>query len=429
MKFPVFRARALRRPLALAAIGVLAAGCSLDLTNPNEPPETEVITTADGIITLAIGLQAQYADNINILVRAPALVTDEWGTRPLALQSDVSLVTGAVDPTFISVSDPFTAAYRIARTANILVENAPNVGLSSQFQAGITATARLFKAMALGHLTTQYEQLPANAGTAVLPLPRGDVRDSVIALLEQARADLQPYTDAQLEPFRTRVLEGSFDLRNTIDAMLARYYLFDGRYAEAAQASARVNPAVVSRLVYPNPGQNPIFNYSVTAQYTGARRSFVRGAQAGDQRVAYWANPATGFTGSPDSVFAFTRFGTRNADYPVYLPDEMRLIRAEVAARANNLPLARAIIDSVRTRPAVSASEPAALLPALSDTVDTQTEYLRQILVERRYELFSQGVRWEDLRRLSAVAPTQPSVQFLPYPQSECDRNPADPCD
>src|SRR3954451_16785043 len=180
MMKPTWRPRGARTHFLAAALACAAlAGCSLDLTNPNAPSEEKVIGSVDGIITLAVGLQSQYADNLNLFLRAPALVTDEWGTRPIALAADVSLVTGTPDPTFGVVSDPFAAGYRIARTADILIANAPQVGLGAGLQAGSLAHARLFKAMALGQLSLQYAQLPANATQGALPLPRTQVMDSV----------------------------------------------------------------------------------------------------------------------------------------------------------------------------------------------------------------------------------------------------------
>ncbi|HEU4883801.1 MAG TPA: RagB/SusD family nutrient uptake outer membrane protein [Longimicrobium sp.] len=415
---------------AALLLAAAAAGCSLDLTNPNAPPEEEVITTVDGMITLAVGLQSQYAENVNIFLRAPSLVTDEWGTRPIALPADVSLVTGSPDPSFGVVSDPFAAGYRIARTANILIDNAPQVELGTGLRAGITSLSRLMKAMALGNLYMQYEQLPANAGNAALPQPRAEVLDSVIALLEAARADVLNVPDADLAGFRTRVLGTGFDLRNTIDAMLARYYLLDGRYQPAIDAAGRVNLGVLSVLAYPNPGANPIYNYSAVSRYTGTRKVFFAQAEAGDQRPAYWALRTAGSTGTPDSVFDFRKYGARNDAYPLYLPDEMRLIQAEAYTRLGNFAAARTRINEVRTQ-AVGGGldEPRAALPALDvAALDTEAELLTQILYERRYELYAQGLRWEDLRRLSAYTSIHPSMPFLPYPQSECDRNPADPC-
>jgi starch-binding outer membrane protein, SusD/RagB family len=430
MQKPTWRPRGARTHAVAAALVCAAlAGCSLDLTNPNAPSEEQVISSVDGIITLGVGLQSQYADNINLFVRAPALVTDEWGTRPIALAADVSLVTGTPDPTFGVVSDPFAAGYRIARTADILIANAPTVDLGPGLQAGILSMARLFKAMALGQMALQYEQLPANAGVGALPLPRAQVLDSAIALLEAARVDLTGISDADLSGFRTRVLGTGFDLRNTIDAMLARYYLFRGKNAEALAAAQRVNLNVLSVLAYPNPGLNPIYNYSAVSRYTGARKVLFTEADPLDKRPAYWALRTAGSPGTPDSVFDFRKYGARNDPYPVYLPDEMRLIMAEVYVRQGNFPAARTLINAVHTQTASSVDEPLAGMPAIPDaSLATEAQLMTQILYERRYELYAQALRWEDLRRLVAYTPKRPSIQFLPYPQSECDVNPANPC-
>ena len=427
-----FRSPAVRG-LARGAAAVLAAlalpACDLDLTNPNAPSEEQVVTTSEGVITLAVGLQSQYADNVNAFVRAPALVTDEWGTRPIALAADVSLVTGTVDPSFGVVSEQFTAAYRIARTANILQQSAPNVGLGKGLQTGIVSLSKLFKAMALGNLVQQYERLPADADPAALPLPRAEVLDTVITLLESARADLATVTDAELSGFNSRVLGTGFSLRNTVDAMLARYYLMDGRYQQAADAAGRVNRGVLSVLPYPNPGINPIYNYSVVSRYTGTRRSFFTEAEPADQRPNFWANRAAGVAGVPDSVFDFRQYGGRNDPFPVYLPDEMRLIQAEAFAQLGQLAAARDLVNAVRTSPASVPGDPVAGLAVLpAEALDTKEEILAQVLYERRYELYAQGLRWEDLRRLAAYTAKRPSIAFLPYPQGECDRNPARPC-
>lgn len=422
-------APALRGGAALALALALPA-CDLDLTNPNGPPEEQVVSTPEGVVALAVGLQNQYAENLNIFLRAPSLVTDEWGTRPIALAADVSLVTGTVDPAFGVVSDPFAAAYRIARTSNILQANAGNVGLDAGTQTGIVALAKLFKAMALGNLYTQYERLPADVDSLAAPLPRAQVLDTVITLLESARADLATVTDAGLAGFNTSVQGTGFRLRPTVDAMLARYYLFDGRYQEAIDAANRVPRNVVSELRYVDPVINPIYNYSVVLRYTGTRKSFFTEAAPGDQRPAFWANRGAGGPGTPDSVFDFRQYSGRNDAYPVYMPDEMLLIRAEAHARLGQLTEARDLINTVRTSgSAVTGFDPAAGLAALPvEALDTQEEILAQVLYERRYELYSQGLRWEDLRRLAAYTARRPSIPFLPYPQSECDRNPAAPC-
>lgn len=448
-------ARRARRALALAVLAGAAAGCSLDLVNPNGPKEEEVLSDAELILTTTAGLQAQYADNILVFVRAPELVTDQWSTRPSALAADVSLVRGTPDPTFGVVTDPFAATYRISRTADLLRRNAPNVaGLSRAQLTGISALSRLIEAMALGHLTTQYERMPVRYDSVGgVPLPRDQVRDTVIAWLELARAEVGTLTAAELAAFRGRVLDSSLgantgiNLPNTINAMLARYYLFDGRYAEAITAAQRVpltGAGSLSLLQYPGTQLHPLFQYMSLGQlrYVGARKEFFTEADTADARPHFWADrvpaAANTTTGTPDSAFSFRAYGgARNDAYPVYVPDEMRLIQAEAYARQGNLTEAARLINDVRTQGrnlttgvcTVSAVEPVGCNPPLTaGQLDTEAEVFRAILYERRYELFNQGVRWEDLRRLALFTTDRPSVSFLPFPQSECDRNPNSGC-
>ena len=130
-----------RRALALAVLAGAAGGCSLDLVNPNAPLEEEVLTDPELILTTAVGIQSQFADNVLVFIRAPELVTDQWGTRPLALAADQSLVRGTPDAIFGVVSEPFAAAYRIARTADVLTRSAPGVNLSRGNQVGISVLA------------------------------------------------------------------------------------------------------------------------------------------------------------------------------------------------------------------------------------------------------------------------------------------------
>jgi hypothetical protein len=435
--------RTATRALALAGLAGAAAGCSLDLVNPNAPQEDEVLRDPELILTTAVGLQSQFADNVLVFVRAPELVTDQWGTRQVALAADQSLVRGNPDPTFGVVGDPFAAAYRIARSARVLQVSAPQVNLSRGNQVGISVLAKLLQAAAIGHLTTQYERMPANYDSiAAAVLPRAEVRDTVIALLESARTELGTVTDAELLPFQQRVLNPTagtgINLRNSVDALLARYYLFDGRYNEAIAAAGRVNRGVVSLLQYPNPGQNPLWQYMSSLRYVGARREFFTDAAAGDARPAFWADRSLGATGLPDSTFDFRAYGgQRNDAYPLYLPDEMRLIQAEAYARQNNLGEAARLINEVRSdgrNPDTGVCTPSTteprgcLAPLPAEALDTPAEVFTQILYERRYELFGQGLRWEDLRRLDEFTTDAPSIPFLPFPQSECDRNPSQPC-
>ena len=99
----------------------------------------------------------------------------------------------------------------------------------------------------------------------------------------------------------------------------------------------------------------------------------------------------------------------------------MRLIQAEVAARQNDLVTAIDLINQVRTPCSSPLNEPVACLPALTaEDLPTRQEVLAQILYEREYELFAQGVRWSDLRRFGV---DDIKYEFMMVSRAECEGN------
>lgn len=440
------RNTAYRRTARIALLAALAAGtgaCELDLTNPNSPTEELVLTTPDGIIALAVGMQGQYAGTtvgtgmvLNTL-RATGLVTDELTTTSRALAADRSLVTGAgIDATFGVVTSPYSNAFRVVRSAEELLANVDSVGLGQGTAAGIRALARTYKAMALGSAIQLYQQVPITATLDANPLyPRAVVLDSVLSLLEQARTDLASVAAADLADFNSRVAIG-YNLGDVINAMLARYYLMDGQYQQAITAAGRVSLTRLNAFTYPDPLRNPIWGYSqFNLDYVRGSNEFVVEADTSDDRPAFWLRldqPTA--AGTPGTLRNLRQYADRNAPYPIYLPDEMRLIQAEARTRLGQLPEAAALVNAVRTQCTPSAtlgnfSEPVACMPALpADRLDTEAELLAEIAYQRRYELYLQGVRWEDIRRFgTAVAGDTPSLTYLPLPQGECLLNPATP--
>ncbi|MGH7447651.1 MAG: RagB/SusD family nutrient uptake outer membrane protein, partial [Longimicrobiales bacterium] len=121
---------------------------------------------------------------------------------------------------------------------------------------------------------------------------------------------------------------------------------------------------------------------------------------------------------------SFNRYSERSHSIPAYLPDEMTLIRAEVAARQNRLLDALVFVNEVRTECSSPVDEPVACLPALTLVdVPTQQAMLNEILRQRRYELYLQNLRWSDLRRFGEPV----KYMWMPVSISECDRNPNTP--
>ncbi|MEO5509621.1 MAG: RagB/SusD family nutrient uptake outer membrane protein [Longimicrobiales bacterium] len=416
------------------AAALLLGACDLELTNPNNPTEEAVITNADGVFALAVGVQGQFAQSIEDYVFPSALVTDELGTRTRSLLSYQSLFTGQnFENTYDIVSSPYNNTYAIVKSANTLLAASTGVGLGPSLQAGIRAVAKTFKAMALGMAAQSFEQLPVDIATGGGTIrPRAEVLDTVIALLESARADIVNVPDAELTTLAQRVLPTGFTLpalRNTIDAMIARYSLQRGRYQQAIDAATRVSPTILPSLLYSSP-TNPITAVAVTLQYLGATTNFVKAAEATDKRPAYWVQTTVApVAGNPADSLSYNlrKYSTTLESFPLYLPDEMKLIRAEAQARLGNLAAARVLINEVRTQSTSALDEPVAGLLALTDIqLPSLDAVLRQIAYERRYELFLQGQRWDDVRRLPGQ--TAPTFMFLPLPSGECTNNPSAPC-
>ena len=415
----------------IIALATGVSGCSLELTNPNQPTEESVITGLNGVLAVAVGMQQQFAQAIDDYLVTNSLVTDEWGTRTASLIAYQSLLTGVnFDDSYLVVYTPWERSYAVIKSANTVLAGADQLGAGTGLRAGTVAIARLFKAMAFGMLIQQYERVPVVVtAEGSLPQPRAIVMDTILTLLESARTEIAGVPDADLAGFRTRVAGTGFDLRATIDAMLARYYLIAGRYDDAIAAANRVAPTATSVLSYPTPTRNPVENLSLQLAYVAGLNSFVTQAEAGDRRPAYWLNTTTpGPAGNPvDTTLRFLRkYSTPNEPFPLFLPDEMKLIKAEAYARTNRLAEALALVNEVRTQTSSTIDEPVAGLPPV--VLATQAQILAEIARQRRYELYMQGLRWEDTRRFGTAVTTTPTLLFLPIPQQECDVNPANPC-
>ena len=424
---------------ALLLIGTLSlVGCDLDLQNPNAPTEEEVATDTESLIAAAVGMQGDYALQMDEFVQASALVSDEWGTGTASLLSYRTLFVEPqnLEETFGVVEEPFAAAYEVVDLAEFLLDNVPNVMEEGGVRTGILALANLFRGMALGMVALQYEEAPVDISVEhPVPQPRVEVLDAAITSLEAARTLVGTMTEEQLNALVTaRVVPSSFDIPNTIDAMLARYYLVRAGitgdaadYAAAADAAARVDLSVVSAFPYTGIAENPIYNLSIELNYVRPLNSFLTDAEAGDDRPAFWVDESQAPTaGVPDSLLLLLdQYDDATDPIYAYLPDEMLLIQAEAAAMQGDFGTAADFINEVRT----GGAAPLANLPEIPDAdLDSLDEVLRQIAYERRYELYMQGLRWEDMRRLDEYIDSEPTIEFLPYPQQECTTNPNANC-
>jgi hypothetical protein len=424
--------------LLLMCVGFgLWAGCSLDQVTPNAPADTDVLTTAAGIRAIAVGIQGQYGETINETIEASSFCARQFATMPASVLGLRELETGRgdVQPFNGTVNNFWSGHYRVVKSAEDLINNTPKVAIADAgTRSGILALARLLKAMSLGELIEVFEQIPVEVTTSQRPtfVNRDAALTTIISLLETARGEIG--ATAPSADFNTTILGTGFDLANTIQAMIARYALIKGDYTKALNAANAVDLTKTSSLFFNSTTtRNPFYLNAIQLLYYKPVRTFRLNAETGDRRVAFWVTAGTGtsFLGTP--VDEFAQYRTDASKYYLYLPGEITLIKAEIAARQNDLATALTHVNTVRTKPTDAAGISAGLPAKTAVQLSTQALMLDEIYNQRYYEFFISGLRWGDTRRFGKPGPNDPSPSrtrnWFPYPDAERLSNPNTPAD
>lgn len=422
----------------LLVASILLWGCSLDVTNPNQAFEEQVLDTSDGIKALAIGMQRTYASsNVDAYVRHPAVTNRELAANTtfsnlLELEDGLAALSGANS----AVGSIWSRSYRVIGMANDLIDNAPQVPLADGTRSGIIALAHLYKAKCLGFVAQTFAEAPLDVqadGQASFR-PRAELLAEAIRLLDRARetAESTPPSDE----FYGEILGSGFDLTNTIDAYRARYHLFAGDYQAALTAADAVDPAATSVYTYDAENRNPVYAQVVVADDYAPRDHFgLSETESGDARLAFYTAPSereSNPNGFPiEDIAGF--WHSASASIPAYLPGEMALIRAEAHAMLGDLDAAIAEIDAVRTKtPDEDPFGVGAALPPYSGPQSLEA-VLDEIFRQRRAELFLHGTGLEDSRRLGRPGPSDDMFErnrdFYPYADQERLNNPNTPAD
>lgn len=428
------RIRAIGLAVLVATLGT--AACSLNVTDPNSASEDKVIVSEDAVQALAVGLQQYYANNvlgtlyINTGVTSRELTINETYLGQVAIEEGGDQLDGSVG----ELSTIFGNEMEILRTSELLLEQTPKLAFDPGTRSGILALAHLYSARAIGDLTTVFEEVPIHTAPDENASfhPRGEALAAAIAHLDSAAQILADTAPSAL--FNSKIKSSRLDLLNTINAYRARYHLFNGDWDAAITASEEVDPAATSFFSYDAQNLNPIFTNLVQSRSYAARDNLGSAlTEAGDKRVDFFLTSDTA-TSNPkgypiDLLGGF--FSAGNSAIPAYIPGEMVLIRAEAHVHLHDLGSAVAEIDSIRTKSA--SQDPLGLgadLPAYSGAV-TEDALLTEIYRQRAAELYLQGLRLEDSRRLGRPGPPnsldERNRDYYPYPDQERRNNPNTP--
>ncbi|MBF9142327.1 RagB/SusD family nutrient uptake outer membrane protein [Hymenobacter properus] len=423
----------------LAALLALSLGsCNKDYLNPSTASQQQVVNSSDGLITLCNGLQARYTTGGLLSVIYNSVAVGGLTTKELTIlnvgnieEYNVSLGAGNVTNSNGVVRNLWTQANLVKANADLVLANAGNAP-DAGTRSGIVAYASIFRALSLGTLAQFFEKAPLAAQENAPFVDRVQVLQSAVAQLETAAAQLAA-TPVSAD-FNAKIVPG-IDLPNTLQALIARYSLEAGDYDKAIAAAGRVDLTKRSVFNFDDNTRNPIFEVAF-----GNRNVFepfnanlgLTGALApnsADRRLPFFIRTNPTATQNLGTGF----YTANNAPIPVYVPGEMLLIRAEAYARKGDVPNAIIELNRVLTKtPANDVYGLGASLPPYSGPA-TAADVLTEILRNRDIELAFQGFRLSDSRRFGRPGPGTTGAErnrnFLPYPRTERENNPATPAD
>ncbi|CAN5226132.1 hypothetical protein BH23BAC2_BH23BAC2_09690 [soil metagenome] len=425
---------------------VLTASCETDFDNPNQATDEQTYSSREGILAAAVGMQQLYSTTgLRWIIETPAITTREGGITT-TFQNMIELeVGGAALPNFNSnVEGMWGTNYRILKVAEDIEASVPGLNLAPGTQSGLLAFAKLFKALTIGSLSQNFQQViiqtnQANDGQFV---SRQQGLEFAIQQLTEAAALISGAPVSS--EFTANVTDGKIDLENTIQAMLARYNLFAGNYQAAITAANNVDQNSVSVFEYDLLNLNPIWArvYQNNAPNFKPRDRFGLPLEfdlnPADGRIAFYLIPldVTNQNGLPiEDLAGF--FDENTEAIPVYLPDEMNLILAEAHLRKSTPDIQAALtaLNKVRTDNNDPFGVNANLGPYSGEM--TVNAILKEIYKNRRIELFLQGLSLEDSRRFERPQPSMEAGRFneernrnfYPYPERERNSNPNTPAD
>lgn len=380
-------------------------------------------------------------------------------TATLGMYADELVYYGANDANFFPMysnallstspllSQFWNTSYHQIYCANAVIEGCQNsTGLTTAEKNQFIGEALFVRALVHSYLVSVYGEIPYikttdyTLNSVQSRMPISDVYEHIISDLETA-VTLLP--DAYISAERVR------PNRSAASALLARIYLYDERWAEAANAaSAVINNALYvweddidavflknstatiwqfsPKLTGNNTNEGALFIFQTGPPTTvGLSTALYTSFEPNDLRKTHWIAAVTNGTSTWYHAHKYKRKTntTPSQEYSIVLRlSEQYLIRAEARARQGELSSAKEDLNKIRQL---------AGLP--NTTALTAVALVDAVLEERQHELFTEfGHRFIDLKRtarLDAVLPLTKSGwnstdQYWPLPENELLINP-----
>ncbi|HVF97343.1 MAG TPA: hypothetical protein VM871_08490, partial [Flavisolibacter sp.] len=338
-------------------------GCNKEYINPSTASVPSVTGSVDALMNLAAGLQRRFTIGRQSPLYSSAIGGgySVYGLYTLNIgntaEKEVETGKGAVTRANSIVARMWEQCL-LTRTEAETILNSLSVAVDAGDKVGMKAYASIFYGLSMGTLVQFFEKIPLANGNNAVFSPRADALQKAITVLEAADADLA--ATAPSAKFLSRVPAG-IDIKNTVKALLARYYniqsMITGTYNATAGAKAiafaqAASQTVKSEFRFSTTTPNPIGEQNVTINVYGAIDSTL-GLKNGLAPVPDASDPRIGFYISRTGPITFPLkgfFANLTSSYPVYLPGEMSLIVAENYARQSQFAQSKTALDAVRTK-------------------------------------------------------------------------------
>lgn len=435
------------KPRALVLAGVVAAllpaaSCSLvnidPVTDPTNPSLESVTTNATQAQINALGIGVEASLRLGHLNNGPNnWVTGELGREIIVLATneprwytEVLGTRGSLDDNAFYSNAAYNGFARVIRASKVFLASAQaSPVVSAPQRMGIAGFAHTYEALAKLHmLDLQGENgIRIDVDNFLKPgkfVDRAASLTNIRQLLDQAVTELAGAGASFAFP-----LSNGFAGFNTPAtflkfnrALAARTALYQGDNAGALAALAKsfydpaaslaLGPKMVFAPTVAGDASNPYFQVPNGTQ-TGlvvVPANFVTEAEKGDLRLAkapLRTGPARTL-GTIPSTYEARVFTTQTAPLDIIRNEELILISAEAKAKTGDTAGAADDLNVIRTKAGGLAPRDAATYTQASDYID-------EILKQRRYSLFYEGHRWVDLRRLNRLTPVVSPGQTLAY--------------
>jgi starch-binding outer membrane protein, SusD/RagB family len=426
----------MKKIIYISALALLFfTGCDKEFTDPSRPDVNEVYTSRDGLIGVANGLQQLWSIGRQSPVYA-SVTANGFSTQELRIlnignadEAELAIGGGTITSKNGVIKNLWTQALVTKSEAQKVIDNVSIIENQNE-RENLIVHASIFKALALGTLIQYFEKVPI---TTAVNAPFNTRAEVLTECINTLRATIPFLNTAN----GFSALINSIKYKNTVNALLARYYLMAGDNDNALIYANLVTLSGTSTFLYDTVRFNPIADSSIATNNnfqpanTNLGLATILAPAAADGRKAFYTAVVGG------TVRAIGFFNTRQKLIPVYLPGEVTLIKAEAFARKNQLTDAKIELDKILVKTAaLDAYGIGANLPPYAGSLLSPTakdDILLEIYKNRCIELFMSNSKLEDSRRFnrpSSGAAAERNRTYYPYPDSERFNNsntPEDP--